>query len=67
MLYTKSTSELGYIKSTSKRIYIKGAYNRIYIRNRNKIIYIEFASYYCLVLLIAEDRLIYTPLKISVG
>jgi hypothetical protein len=67
ILYTEGTSKLGYIKNTSKRVYIKGVYSRIYTRNRNKIIYIEFASCRYLILLIAENRLVYTPLKISAG
>jgi hypothetical protein len=67
ILYTEGTNKLGYIESTSKRIYIENAYSRIYTRNRNKVVYIEFAGYYCLVLLIAENRSVYTPLKISTG
>jgi hypothetical protein len=67
ILYTEGTSKLGYIKSTSKRIYIEGAYNRVYTRNRNKVIYIELSGCYYLVLLITENRLVYTPSKINIG
>jgi hypothetical protein len=67
MLYTEGTNKLGYIKNTRERIYIKGTYNRIYTRGRNKVIYIEFASCLRLVLLIAENRLVYTLSKINTG
>jgi hypothetical protein len=67
MLYTKNTSKLRYIEGTSKRVYIKSACGRIYTKNRNKIIYIEFASCYCLLLLIAENKSAYTPSKIDTG
>jgi hypothetical protein len=66
-LYTESTSKLGYIEGTSEGVYIEGVYSRIYARSRNKVVYMEFASCYRLVLLIAENKLVYTPLKISMG
>jgi hypothetical protein len=58
MLYTEGTSKLGYIE---------GAYSGVYTRSRNKIIYIEFASCRYLVLLIAENRSVYVPSKVSIG
>jgi hypothetical protein len=67
MLYTEGTSKLGYIKGTNKRIYIEGVYSRMYTRNRNKVVYIEFASCRYLVLLITENRLVYTFSKINTG
>jgi hypothetical protein len=57
-LYTEGASKLGYIK---------GVYNKVYTRNRNKIVYIEFAGCRRLVLLIAENRSVYTPSKIGAG
>jgi hypothetical protein len=67
MVYTEGTNKLGYIKGTSKGIYIEGIYNRMYTRNRNKVVYIKFASCWCLVLLITENKSVYTPSKINSG
>jgi hypothetical protein len=67
VLYAEGASELGYIEGTSEGIYIEGAYNRMYTRSRNKVVYIEFISCYCSVLLITENKLIYTPSKINIG
>jgi hypothetical protein len=67
ILYTEGINKLGYIEITNKRIHINGAYNGVYARNRNKVVYMEFASCCCLVLLIAENKLVYILLKIGVG
>jgi hypothetical protein len=67
ILYTKNTNELGYIENTSERVYIKGVCSRVYARSRNKVVYIEFASCCYLVLLIAENRLVYVFSKVNAG
>jgi hypothetical protein len=67
ILYTEGASKLGYVEDTSKRVYIKGIYGGIYTISRNKVVYIEFASCRRSALLIAENRLVYVPLKIGAG
>jgi hypothetical protein len=57
-LYAEGASELGYME---------GACNGVYARGRNEVVYMEFAGYYCLVLLIAENRSVYALSKINIG
>jgi hypothetical protein len=67
ILYAEGISKLGYIEGTSKRIYMEGACSGVYARGKNKVVYVEFSGCRRLVLLIAENRLVYTLSKIGAG